>query len=242
VTLTADTTAHVKGGYQQIVASAVRPVAGLRVHAEADVGGANNIDSSMLLDISFGASGVEVVQVANIPVGAHHRGATWFLPLYIPAGTEVRCRIQGAVTSDTYLIRPTLVYGGRAGAWGGYSIADTIGVDTATSGPTTGDLTDNAWDEAVASTAQAYRALTLHMCLPPADTTAQAGIFTIDIGVGAAGVEQALGTFIARTTTSEGVERLEGPHMVEAEIPAGSRLAIRKNSTNDLSGALIGWA
>jgi hypothetical protein len=204
--------------------------------------GVGTTDTSMLMDIAFGASGSEVIQVTNIPFGAHGFDVPVYVPLYIPQGVEVRGRIRGAVASDVYDPRITLVYGGRAGAWGGYSIADTIGVDTATSGPTTGDLTDNAWDEAVASTAQAYRALTLHVCVPPGDTAVAAGVIFIDVGVGAAGVEQALGTFDARNTTSEIVEWFTGPHMIEAEIPLGSRLAIRKNGTDDWSGALIGWA
>jgi hypothetical protein len=114
-------------------------------------------------------------------------------------------------------------------------------VNTATSGPTTGDLTDNAWDQAVASTTQMYRALTLHSCQVPADTDMQAGFLILDVGVGAAGVEQLLGSWFISTNGSEQLDG-DSPWTLEAEIPAGSRLAIRKNSTNDCSAALIGWA
>jgi hypothetical protein len=238
---TANATSHVKGPYQQIVASAARPIAGLIIYCENGIS-TSATDTSMLMDVAFGASGSEVVQVANIPFGHHRDRVDSFLPLYVPQGVEVRGRIQGAVVSDVYDPRIVLLYGGRAGAFGGYMIADTIGVNTATSGPTTGDLTDNAWDQAVASTTQMYRALTLHFCLPPADTSAGSGIFTVDVGVGAAGVEQALGQWSVETSSSEYVDAFNGPDFIEVEIPAGSRLAVRKNSTNDLSAALIGWA
>jgi hypothetical protein len=234
-------TAHTLGSYQQIVASTAQPVAGMWISADASVG-ASATDTGMLMNIAFGASGSEVIQVTNIPFGAHGQQVFTYIPLYVPQGVEIRGQVRATQISDIYDPRITLVYGGRAGAFGGYSIADTIGVNTATSGPTTGDLTDNAWDEAVASTAQAYRALTLHICLPPADTAAQSGTFTVDVGVGAAGVEQALATWTVETTTNEFVEESFGPIFIEAEIPSGSRLALRKNSTNDHSGALIGWA
>jgi len=124
--------------------------------------------------------------------------------------------------------------------WGGYSTADTIGVDTATSAPTTGDLADNAWDEAVASTVNAYRALTFHPCIIPSGTSTGGGSL-VDIGVGGAGSEEVLGSFNATGTAAETITRFEGPPFIETDIPAGSRLAIRKNTTTDLSGALIGW-
>jgi hypothetical protein len=239
---TASATPHTVGSYQQIVGSTAQPVAGMWISAEVTIVGVAATDTSMLMNIAFGASGSEVIQVTNIPFGHHDLRIVTYIPLYVPQGVEIRGQIQGAVVSDIYDPQFVLVYGGRAGAFGGYSIADTIGVNTATSGPTTGDLTDNAWDEAVASTAQAYRALTFHPCGVPGDTTAQSDTFTVDVGVGAAGVEQALATWTVRTNSSEAILMKQGPAFLEVEIPSGSRLALRKNSTSDLSAALIGWA
>lgn len=123
--------------------------------------------------------------------------------------------------------------------WGGYQIADTIGVDTASSAPTTGDLTDNAFDQAIASTTRAYRALSFHVC---GTTTTLSGVdMTFDIAVGGAGAEQILGQWGCSSTTAEVINRISPAMFIEKNIPEGSRLSIRKNSTANMSGALIGW-
>lgn len=167
---------------------------------------------------------------------------TFYLPIHIPAGTRIAGRIQAAVVSDTLPNVWQLMFGGGMGRWGGYSIAETIGVDTATSGPTTGDLADNAWDEAIASTANAYRALTIHPChVPGSVAVSSAGSLSVDIGMGAAGSEVVLGQARVTLNTTEIVSELFTPEFIERDIAAGSRLAIRKNSTGDLSAALIGW-
>lgn len=203
--------------------------------------GTSGVDTSMLLDIGIGAAAAETVVVANVPVGFIGAGVPTFLPIHIPAGTRIAARIQAAVVSDTYSPIVVLHYGGRPGMWSGYSIAETIGVDTATSGPTTGDLADNAWDETIASTANSYRALTCHICGPAGSTALLTAVPVVDVGVGGAGSEQVLGSYVCRTSTAEVVSNVTGPPFLEVDIPAGSRLAIRKNVTSDLSAALIGW-
>lgn len=242
----AHATPHTKGSWVEIDAAAANNVVGMWIASDVTIGVANT-DTSMLMDIGIGAAASEVAVVANIPVGAHGGSVTniskipFFLPIHIPTGTRIAGRIQGAVTVDVYDPSINLVFGGRPGSWGGYSIAETIGVDIATSGPSTGDLADNAWDEAIASTANSYRALTFHTCVPPAVTAISATSVLVDIGVGGAGSEQVLGTWRVLTSSSEIITQWEGPPFIEVEIPAGSRLAIRKNGTTDLSAALIGW-
>lgn len=236
--MVASATPHTKGSYQQIVAAAANDIVGMWFSTDVTIGttGAN---TSMLMDVAFGASGSEIVQVANIPVGYHGLDVQWFLPLHVPEGQEVRARIQGAVASDVYDPRVMFIYGGRAGMWGGYQIADTIGVDTATSAPTTGDLTDNAFDQAIASTTRAYRAVSMHVC---GTTTTLTNVdLTFDIAVGAGGSEQVIGQWGCSSTTAEVVNRLSPALFIEKMIPEGSRLSIRKNGTANMSGALIGW-
>lgn len=235
---TASATPHAKGGYQSITAAAANDCVGMWISSDVTIGttGAN---TSMLMDIAFGGAGSEVVQVANIPVGYHGLDVQFFLPLHIPEGTSVRGRVQAAVASDVYDPRIMLVYGGRAGMWGGYQIADTIGVNTATSAPTTGDLTDNAFDQAIASTTRAYRAVSFHVC---GQGTALSGVdMTYDIAVGGAGSEQVIGQWGSSSTTAEVINRISPAMFIERAIPEGSRLSVRKNGTADMSGALIGW-
>lgn len=238
--LVASATPHTKGSWVQIDASLARNICGLTIAPDASIG-QTTVDTSMLLDIGIGAAASEAVVVSNLPVGFLGAGVQTFLPIHIPAGTRIAARIQGAVVSDTYAPVVILHFADRPGMWSGYALAETIGVDTATSGPTTGDLTDNAWDEAIASTANAYRALTCHITGPAGSTTLQVGIQTVDVGVGGAGSEQLLGSYAVRTASTEIVTHITGSPFIEVAVPAGSRLAIRKNTTNDLSAALIGW-
>lgn len=239
----AHATPNTKGSWVQIDASTAQDVVGLWIGSLITIG-ISATDTSMLLDIGIGAAASEAVVVSNIPVGGLAGGATtarmFYLPIHIPAGTRIAGRIQAAITIDIFRPLVVLEFGGRPGTWGGYTVAETIGVDTATSAPTTGDLADTAWDEAVASTVNSYRAITFHPCMPPG-AAASGAVMTVDVGVGGAGSEQVLGTWWVSTDTSEIVQGIAGPVFVEKVIDAGSRLAIRKNSTADLSGALIGW-
>lgn len=198
----------------------------------------------MLMDIGVGSTGdaVDQIKVNNIPFGGWNVETPIFIPLHVRAGERLAARIQGIVVSDTFIPRIVLCFADRMPGWGGYSEADTYTANTATSGPTTGDLADNAWDEAVASTTNPIRALTIHPCQPPADTAIQntPGII-LDAGVGGAGSEVALGSIFVSTTTGELIYGYTGPPFIECDIPAGSRLALRKNTVDDLSGLVIGW-
>lgn len=235
----ADATPHTKGGWIEIDASTARDVCGIWLAPDNSIGVSNTL-CGMLLDIGIGGAGSEVAIVSNVSWGNYGLGVPQYLPIHIPAGTRVAARIQATVTVDVFAPVVVLCFADRLGSFRGYSIADTIGVNTATSLPTTGDLTDNAWDEAVASTAQDYRALSVHFALP--DNAATGGNFGVDIGVGAGGAEQVLGSWIVLvTSSSEIIQAVLGPPFIECDIPAGSRLAIRKNTTQDLSAHLIGW-
>lgn len=234
----ASATPHTKGAWVQIDASLARDICGLSIVSDGTIGTGTS-DTSMLLDVGIGAAASETVIVSNVPVGYLGSGVQTFLPIHIPAGTRIAARIQAAIASDTFAPIVVLYFADRPGMWAGYALAETIGVNTATSAPTTGDLTDNAWDEAVASTANPYRAVTCH--ITGFGTVMTNGVQTVDVGVGGAASEQILGTYITRSTNAETLTHIIGPPFIEVAIPAGSRLAIRKNTTNDLSAALIGW-
>lgn len=239
--VTANVLPHNKGAWLEITAATAKDAAGLWMFINDNIG-SSTVDTSTLVDVGIGAAASETVVVANIPIGGLGRGLGVFLPLYIPAGTRIAARCQSAVISKIAALAFILEPGSRPGMWAGFTIAETIGVDTATSGPTTGDLTDNAWDEAVASTANPYRAVTLHMCQPPGNAAITGGTQTVvDVGMGAAGSEVVIGSGRASLATNEILERHQTPSFIGADIPAGARLAIRKNGTSDLSAALIGW-
>lgn len=238
--LVAHATPHTKGLWVELEASLTRDICGLTIATDTIIG-VTGTDTSMLLDIGIGAAASESVVVSNVPVGFHATGIGTFLPIHISAGTRVAGRIQAAVTADIFTPLVVFHYADRPGMWVGYAVAETIGVNTATSGPTTGDLTDNDWDEAVASTANSYRALTCHITGPAGSVALGTITTTVAVAVGGAGSEQILGTYVARTTTAELVPFVVGPPFIEVAVPAGSRLSIRKSTTTDMSAALIGW-
>lgn len=223
------------------VASLARDICGFYIVPMVAVFGSNT-DTSMLMDVGVGGTGdaVDQIKINNIPWGgAVGFGHISFFPLHVRAGERLAFRIQAKVVSDAFQARIFLCYADRMPGWGGYTEADTYTADTATSAPATGDLADNAWDEAVASTTNPIRALTLHLCMTPG-TTMTAATPIVDVGVGAGGSEVALGSWFTTTGASESCAPM-GPDFIEVEIPAGSRLAIRKNETANLSGLLIGW-
>jgi hypothetical protein len=203
--------------------------------------GSNGVDTAMLIDFGVGGSGTSVDRslIENIPIGGWMAGNTLEIPIHIPAGTRLCARIQAAVTSDTIAGFVFLLYGNAPPYFGGYTAGDSLGINTATSAPTVGDLTDNAYEQVVASTSRAYRALSAVGCWFSSTGGANAS-FTLDAGWGAAASEQVIGTIGVQTNTSEQLWQGSMPtwHKV---IPAGSRLAMRKNTTNNCSGTILGW-
>lgn len=242
-TLTAHATPHTKGGWVDLDASVARDICGFYIATTVIVGVAGT-DTSMLMDIGVGATGdaVDQIKVNNVPFGGWNVDTPIFIPLHVRAGERLAARIQAAVTVDTFIPRILLVFADRLPGWGGFSEADTYTANTATSGPTTGDLADNAWDEAVASTTNPIRGLTIHPCIPAGDNSIQNSVgIAVDVGVGGAGAEVALGSVIVNTTSNELIYGFIPSPFIECEVAAGSRLSIRKNSSDDLSALVIGW-
>jgi hypothetical protein len=237
--MVASATPHTKGSYVDLINTAPFDIAALIISSDVAIN-TSNTNTSMLMDIAFG-TGPEVIRVADIPVGHHGVDVPWWLPLHIPQGTLVRGRIQAAVASDVYDPRIWALRADGFGEFNGWSIADTIGANTATSGPTVGDLSDNAYEQVIASTARDYKAFTMHFCITPS-TTASTADFAVDLGVGAGGSEQIVGTWGCSTSTAEAVNRIGQIPFIYRPVPAGSRLAIRKNGTANLSALVIGWA
>lgn len=235
--LVASATPHTLGPWSEIDASVAQDCSGLWI-ASATVIGVSATVTSMILELGFGAAAAELMQV-QLFVGSQAIGVFAYVPLHIPAGTRLSGRIQGAVVSDIYTPLVILEYcRGRFG-FGGYSVGEAIGLNAATSAPTTGDLTDNAFDQAIASTVNPYRALSLHY--GSIVTNQSAGTGSIDVAVGAAAAEVILGQWYFQVSGGEQLVTQAGVSFIEVNIPVGARLSIRKNSTVDLTGHLIGW-
>jgi hypothetical protein len=226
-TVTADATAHVKGSWQQLIASTSADASYLFINVSGVATNATN--TSALLDLAIGASGSETAFASNICVG----GAQSFLvafPFKIPSGTRVAARIQSVIGSKTAFVSIWTIDDGH------YDTAptsvDVIGADTATSTGTAFSGASGTWVEGIASTSQAYRAVALAVAIQSDD--APGGLRSYDVGVGASGSEIQFGTYRANAGTAENfvTERPFTLHFGR-RIPAGSRLAVRHAFTAD---------
>lgn len=234
--VTASASTNVKGAWAELIGSTASNASVLFIRV-SDIG-VSAQNSATLLDIALGSSGSEVAVVSNIAVGsarADSAGQGIFIPLpmKIPSGSRIAARIQSAVSGKTGQILPIAIDAG------GYNDAptslDAIGGITASSKGISFSGASGTWVEGVASTAQAYRGVSLvisaHDSAIPSSTDVK-----FELGVGASGSEIVIGNQLSSFFTSESVVS-ELPHFfpLGRSIPAGSRLAVRHSIAADPS-------
>jgi hypothetical protein len=224
-TLTADTTAHTKGSWTEVVASTSANTSLLVINLAAIATG--NTNTATLVEIGTGAAGSETVLIPDLAIGGAHTlgGITAAIPIKIPSGTRIAARIQSVVTGGKTAVISLFLVGDADYATAPISV-DTIGIDAANSKGLSMSGSSGTWVEAIASTTQAYRAIAL---LPSAHATGLQNItFQFDVGVGSAGNEIAFGS--VRTLYGAVVTvntRAPNSSLFGRNIPAGSRLAVR---------------
>ena len=223
-TATANTAAHTKGAWQQVIASTAAQ--GSWLHVNCSGFSTNATNTASLLDIAIGASGSEVAIISNVAVGG--AGGVYFtFPVQIPSGSRLSARIQSVVT------------GGKTGTitmWvvdaGDYSLSpasvDVIGTSTATSQGTSFTGASGTWVEATASTSRRYRAISFVISTHDSDIATITSSL-MEIGVGAAGSEVAFASQRFSSSAGEFIGNAQpfpiDPH--GRDIPAGSRLAVK---------------
>jgi hypothetical protein len=231
VSLTANTSAHTKGSYSELIAS-TSANAGLLVLMVQDVSAAST-NTATLIDVATGASGSETAIISNLAVGGALTttgpiGIAASIPVQIPSGTRLSARIQSVVTGGKTATAQVFLFD----VGGDYATTptsvDVIGGNTANSQGISFSGASGTWVQATASTSQAYRAVAI---VPSMHST---GIATIapqlDLGVGASGSEQVFGLTVASYSNNETVQS-SPPYLslFGRNIPAGSRLAVRHN-------------
>jgi hypothetical protein len=211
VTITASSTAHTKGSWTQMVSSTPFEVGLLHVLIQnTSASGAN---TSMMLDIGLGSSPSSPL-IADLLCGyAGSRGRDWYFPLRIPAGQEIRGRIQAANpggVADTAEVG-VYMYGGEdllAQPWVG-TTCTSYGPDSSDSQGvpvTVGNQTKGSWTTiGTASSDHKYVTLAVQFA-GDTNLTARNNKF-FDIGVGSTP------TLVASNIGhhSEGVEEIQGP-------------------------------
>ncbi len=227
VSVTAASTAHVKGAWQQLIASTTDEAYGLTF---GYVGPSSaTTDASAVMDVGIGAAGAEVVLIPDLLIGAQSVFAehTVRLPIRVPRGSRVSVRIASSTASDAFPLHVYALSGGVVPAEAA-SVAESLGVGTASGGTSSGTPaathTKGPWVELGTSTRPARFAL---LCPNKPVGTADAGaVCLMDLGIGPAGAE----TVLISNARSEvhPSEFIKGGMLLQpCRIPAGTRFAIR---------------
>lgn len=237
-TITASATPHAEGAYTEIDASAAQDVCAIQVRNSATIS-QSTVDTSMLFSLAVGSAGNEVDVVPNYALGGHTSTSRFILPIHIPAGSRITGKLRAEVVSDTFVPAFVLLFGGQMPGWGGYSEAEAIGAQTGVSTGLAISNTAGTYTQFTASTTNPIRAFSMSFGL--VDNTSTAGTQTVDLAYGAAASETIIASWLVNTTATEDVEVRDGPHWIEYPIPAGTRLAVKKDGTNDLTAVIHGW-
>lgn len=232
VTVTASGTAHTKGSWSELVAALSDECLGFWLFQ--DNTNANSTDTRSLLDIGIGASGSEVVVMADLGVGSKSSGGTWpfswgFIPLALPSGARVAARMQSAVTSKTCGLYLMPVYAQAPAGLSLFRRCTTYGADSASSGgqtvtPDTAP-TKGSWVQVSASTTDVINGfLVSHQ----EDATAFTSLWSIDIGVWNGSAYVVVVPDIASVVTSNEVAQVfTQPISLPQAIPVGSQIGVR---------------
>lgn len=222
VTVTANTSAHTKGAWSELVASTSGNASFLVIRVTGIF--ANNVNTSTLLDIGTGASGSETALISNIAVGGA-QDLPIHIPIKIASGTRLSARIQSVVTGGkTATVQIwTFDMGDYAHA---PTAVDVIGTSTATSRGTAMSGASGTWVEITASTSNSYKAV----CLVPCTNGGPAAIILTEfrLGTGASGAESEVGrTFVDFTNLESAMSPGILSPLISGNIPSGTRLAVR---------------
>jgi hypothetical protein len=227
VTVTANSSAHTKGAWSELIASTSANVSYIVIDADAST---VNTDTATLIDIGAGASGAETALISNVAIGGAERSATrasfgFGVPIKIASGTRLSARIQSVVTGGktASIIVRTFDMGDYANA---PTSVDVIGTSTATSEGTPMSGSSGTWVQVTASTARSYKAVVV----VPSASSSNMGNIAVEyvLGTGASGSEVEIGRATAHYTGNEEAGTTTFyPPIVGTAITSGTRLAVK---------------
>lgn len=206
-------------------------------------------DTNYLLDIGIGGAGSERVVIPDVLVAlANGTALNVLLPVAIPVGSRVAARCADRYGGSDIYPSVTLLGGGFVNP-SPYQNVVAYGVVTSGSTGTTVDAGGSAnskgsWTQITSGTTRAHKGLMVAAVRPDFAIQLGASYYQLsDIGIGASGSEQILIPNL-RYESNQGTGGISGgspllrgalePAMITlppCDIPAGSRLAIRQQST-----------
>lgn len=230
VTVTANSSAHTKGSWSELVSSTSANASLLYIRVGGIGTGGTN--TAALLDIGTGASGSETAIAQNIAIGsAGNAGAPasfmmFALPYKLASGTRISARIQSVVTGgETATVTVFVLDAGNYDATP--TSVDIIGTSTANSQGTSFSGASGTWVQGIASTSRAYRAVGLVLSAH-SGSIANVTDATFEVGVGASGSEVSFGQLRHSYTASEtSTSVIPFVSVFGRNIPSGSRLAVK---------------
>jgi hypothetical protein len=185
--------------------------------------------------IGFGASGSEVAVATDVPLSVwqgssgDHYGFC-LIPLNIPAGTRVSVAAKGNA-GDTAKTKFNLLEGafGAEGVAGYDGFSSTTGTSIS---PSATANTKGSFAQLVASTAKDYSGL---LVILNARGGTSLAIYAVDIAIGSSGNE----TVVVNNLMAQSALVQFAPLFIPMEIPAGTRISARCQSTATSGAAII---
>jgi hypothetical protein len=246
VTVTSSATANTKGSWTQLDAATGFEATSLVLTVNTQFG-----DTQYLLDIGVGGAGSEQVLIPNLHFAyANGTVAVLTFPISVPAGSRISARVADNFGGSIIYVSGVVLVGGFVDPPPFQSVV-TYGADTTKSAGTLVDSgatvdTKGSWTQITASTTSSHKGLMVSMSRPDMGVAMTAAYAQLaDIGVGGSGSEQVLipnvRAYASPQTggasgsplvlTNRGVLLPSHSPFVACDIPAGSRIAIRQESS-----------
>lgn len=238
VTLGANDT---KGSWQTMFASLPFDASGF--YLKFNEFAASGVDRNALWDFAIGPSGGPTILLENWSFSAPNHTTqghfTPFLPLHMPAGSEVLMRGQNGHTGAVNVPIDIAAVGTTERGVLSYRHATTYGADTANSRgtvlPVTAVNTYGAWTEVTAATSEDHYALGVGLAATW-DPGFRTAVYAVDVAIGAASSEVPIYEALTFQTTTSEIHYNTWPSFMPLPysvfIPAGTRIAARGMTTD----------
>jgi len=235
LTVAAHATPHNEGAWVEIIPAGTSTFVAEQIEFGlfATIGTSTD-NSGAVLDLAFG-SGPEVVQIANIAVGASIGHRTIVFPFRVPAGERIAMRMQAVIANESTLIAMTLHEAGdgylppTSSVTYNFNAATTTATTAMTVPGTTN--TESAWTQIGTTSADIYRFF-------PGVTNPPTGAFLtgnalIDFAYGTDGSQVVfLSDIGCLTTSAELLYVYNGNRAYPCFVPSGVALWARYRSDN----------
>ena len=229
-------TAHVKGGFTELLASTGFSYTNLLI------GFSSRDNDVAIVDIAIGSAGNEEVILHDLLVDlstdtSRFDSQSTMLPVSIPAGTRISGRVQAGSTTTNGPAAKFIGFGGSLSESSALSQSNAEGINLGTTRGTQVDPgatvnTKGAYSQLTASSTKDYKGFFLTLD-QNGNTAPAAAHFLIDIAIGGAASEQIILPEYWRQSDTDDVPGAHFSPFFPIAIPIGTRIAARAQSTTN---------